>query len=192
MVTASPDSSTDMDSSPWYFSGPTSSQTLILCPRWLQWCDLGAGPGYRPGKWTPNDPTTKSPQSFVKFFSELKYLIFSFPCQFFWSVNMFRFSKVIVKSWLGASHVRSFDAVWNVWRLDACPLSELSPAQAQSGIRGPGDGSKLAIFEIHISFSPNNTVWWFIYSELFWENGSPLIIFCRLFQMSDVPKTELL
>ena len=116
-----------MDSSPWYFSGPTSSQTLILCPRWLQWCDPGTGPGYRPGKWTPNHKITSE---FVKFFSELKYLLFSFPCQFFWSVNMFRFSKSIVKSWLGASHVRSFDAVWNVWRLDACPLSELSPAQA--------------------------------------------------------------
>ena len=121
LVTA--DSSTDMDSmdsSPWYFSGPTSSQTLILCPRWLQWCDPGTGPGYRPGKWTPNHKITSE---FVKFFSELKYLLFSFPCQFFWSVNMFRFSKSIVKSWLGASHVRSFDAVWNVWRLDACPLS---------------------------------------------------------------------
>ena len=78
LVTA--DSSTDMDSmdsSPWYFSGPTSSQTLILCPRWLQWCDPGTGPGYRPGKWTPNHKITS------EFFSELKYLIFFVPLSIF-------------------------------------------------------------------------------------------------------------
>ena len=78
LVTA--DSSTDMDSmdsSPWYFSGPTSSQTLILCPRWLQWCDPGTGPGYRPGKWTPNHKITS------EFFSETKYLIFFVPLSIF-------------------------------------------------------------------------------------------------------------
>ena len=112
---ASADSSTDRDPSPRYFSGPTSSQTLILCPRLLDRCDPGLVQAVVKGN---EDPATKSPQFcnflkflfglsargllstktiriFVKMYVQSDFIV---ALSIFQSVNIFRFSKVIVKS----------------------------------------------------------------------------------------------
>ena len=151
---------------PLIFLGPRFLSNPHFVPAVAPSCDPATDTGNE-------DPAAKSPQF----------------CQFSdrWIFLVFRFSKDIVKYWLGAiSHVGRFDAVWLFEGLMPVTRPSCHQAQSSSGIRGPGDVTSQNLrFSKILNHNPGNSLMiHFSFKNGPIENpdcsekrGSPLIIF---------------